>query len=82
MSNFIPNETKRFVPRDPPWITKLIKALRNRKNRLFKTYKKRGYKRLDKDRFGTFRMECQQAVETAKLTSSNNLTNKVNDPST
>ena len=22
MSNFIPNETKRFVPRDPPWITK------------------------------------------------------------
>ena len=22
MSNLIPNETKRFVPRDPPWITK------------------------------------------------------------
>ena len=25
MSNFIPNEIKRFVPRDPPWITKPIK---------------------------------------------------------
>ena len=24
MSNFIPNETKRFVPRNPPWITKKI----------------------------------------------------------
>merc|ERR1712059_151976 len=38
MSNFIPNETKRFVPRDPPWITKPIKTLLNRKNRLFKNY--------------------------------------------
>ena len=25
MSNFVPNETKRFVPRDPSWITKPIK---------------------------------------------------------
>ena len=22
MSNFIPNETKRFIPRNPPWITR------------------------------------------------------------
>ena len=34
MSNFIPNETKRFVPRDPPWIIKSLKAMLNRKNRL------------------------------------------------
>ena len=40
MSNYIPNETKRFVPRDPPWITKPIKTMLNRKNRLFKNYKK------------------------------------------
>ena len=25
MSKFIPNETKRFVPRDPPWKTKSLK---------------------------------------------------------
>ena len=31
MSNFIPNETKRFVPRDPPWITKLLKTMLNKK---------------------------------------------------
>ena len=27
MSNFIPNETKRFVPHDPPWITKPLKGI-------------------------------------------------------
>ena len=26
MSNFVPNETKRFVPRDPPWITRPLKT--------------------------------------------------------
>ena len=50
MSNFIPNETKRFVPRDPPWITKPLKTMLNRKNRLFKNYKKHGYKAEDKAR--------------------------------
>ena len=68
MSNFIPNEIKRFVPRDPPWITKPIKTLLNKMNRLFKNYKKHGYKREDRDGLDTFRMECQQAVESAKLT--------------
>ena len=62
MSNFIPNETKKFIPRDPPWITKPLKSLFNRKNRLFKTYKK-GYKIEDRYRLDAFRIECQQAVE-------------------
>ena len=44
MSNFIPSETKRFVPSDPPWITNPLKTLLNKKNRLFKNYKKHGYK--------------------------------------
>ena len=82
MSNFIPNDTKRIVPRDPPWITKPIKTLLNKKNRLFKNYKKHGYRIEDKDRLDTFRLECQQAVGTAKMTYLKNLGNKVNDPST
>ena len=45
MSNFIPNETKRFLPRDPPWITKSLKTMLNRKNRLFKNYKSHRYTR-------------------------------------
>ena len=82
MSNYIPNETKRFIPRDPPWITKPIKTMLNRKNMLFKNYKKHRYKDEDKVRIDAFRTECQNVVETAKLTYLKNLGHKVNDLST
>ena len=82
MSNFIPNETKRFVPRDPPWITKPSKTMLNRTNRLFKNYKRHRYKEQDKVRLGVFRIECQEAVATAKLSYLTNMGNKVNDPGT
>ena len=82
MSNFIPNETKRFVPRDPPWITKLLKSMLNRKNRLYKSCKRHGYNDEDKVRLDNFRIECQQAVENAKLSYLTNLGNKVNDLNT
>ena len=29
-TTFVPNEIKRFVPRDPPWITKPLKTMLNR----------------------------------------------------
>ena len=67
MSNFIANETKRFVPRDPPWIIKPLKTMLNRKNRLFKNYKRHRYKKYDKVRLEVSRIECQKAVETAKF---------------
>ena len=82
MSNFIPNETKRFVTRDPPWTTSSIKTLLAKKNRFFKNYKKHGYKIEDKNRLDPFRTECHLAVENAKPTNLENLGNKVNDPST
>ena len=82
MSNFVPNETKRFVPRDPPWITRPLINMLNRKNRLYKSYKRHGYKEEDKVRLDTFRTECHQAVEDAKLSYLTNLGNKANDPST
>ena len=82
MSSFVPNEIKRFVPRNPPWITKPLKTMLNRKNRLFKNYKRHGYKAEDKVRIDRFRIECQQAVETAKLSYLTNLGNKVNSPGT
>ena len=47
MSNFIPNETKTFVPRDATWITKPLKTILNRKNRRLNNYKKHGYKTED-----------------------------------
>ena len=82
MSNLIPKETKKFVPRDPPWITKPLKTMLNRKNRLFKNYKKHRYKVEDKVKFEVFRKECQKAVESAKFSYLTNMGNKLNDPGT
>ena len=53
ISNFVPNEVKRIIPRDPPWFTKPLKAMLKRKNRLFNNYKKYGYKEEDKLRLLT-----------------------------
>ena len=82
MSNFIPNEIKRFVPRDPPWITKPLKTMLKRKNRLFKNDKRHGYRTEDKVRLDAFRLECQQAVENSKLSYLTALGTIVNDPNT
>ena len=79
MSNFVPNETKRFVPRDPPWINKPLKRMLNRKNRLHKNYKRHGYREEDKARLEYFFV---LAVENAKLSYLTDLGNKVNDSNT
>ena len=80
MSNFIPSETKRFVPRDPPWITKSLKTMLNRKIGFLKI--RHRYKEEAKVRLEVFRIECQKAVETAKSSYLMNMGNKVNGPGT
>ena len=66
-----------------PWITKPLKTMLNRKNRLlFNNYKSHGYKAEDKVRIDAFRIECQQTVETAKISYLTYLGNKVNSPGT
>ena len=82
MNNYVPNEVKRFVPRDPPWISKQLKTLLRRKNRFFRNYKKNGYKPDDKIKLETFRKECKEAVERAKTDYLTNLGNKLSDPNT
>ena len=52
------------------------------KNRFFRNYKRHGYKTVDEVRLDAFRIECQQAVESAKLVYLTNLGNKINDPNT
>ena len=69
-----------MIPRDPPWITRPLKTMLNKKNRLYKSYKRNGYSEDDKTRLFTFRAECQLAVEQAKLSYLENLGNKINDP--
>ena len=73
MSNFIPHEIKKILPRDSPWVTKPLKAMIKRKNRLYKNYKKHGFQDHDKVRLDNFRLECQHAVEDAKSSYLNNL---------
>ena len=52
----------------------------NRKNRLFKNYKKHRFKVQDKVRLDAFGIEYQQAVESAKLSYLKKLGNEVNNP--
>ena len=82
MVNFIPNETRRIIPRDPPWVTKPLKTMLNRFSRFFKNYKRSGYKLEDKARIEIFRKECQEAVEPAKLSYLTNMGKKLNNPNT
>ena len=82
MANFIPNEIKRIIPRDTPWITKPLKTMLNRKNRFFKNYKRYGYKLKDKVRLDNFLKECQKAVENGKLTYLASMEKKLNNPNT
>ena len=77
MVNFIPNETRRIIPRDPPRLTKPLKTMLNRMNRFFKNYKLE-----DKARLENFRKECQKAVETAKLSYLTYMGKKLNNPNT
>ena len=49
----------------------------NRKNRLFKNFKKHGYQETDKIRLDNFRKECQDAIDTAKQSYILNLGNKL-----
>ena len=82
MLNFIPNEIKLNSLRDTPWITKHLKTLLRKKTRLYKNYKRHGYKADDKIRLDAFRIECQQAVEMTKLSYLTNLGDKLNNPNT
>ena len=82
MSTFMPNEIKRCSPHEPPWITNRLKTLLNKKNRLHNNYKSHCYKAEDKVRLDAFRIECQQAVEMAKLSYLPNLGDKLNNPNT
>ena len=82
MKNFIPNHTKKCIPRDPPWIHKPLKTLLKKKNRLYQNYKKHGYKNEDKERLDSFRDECKEAIDSAKLLYLNNLGSRLNSSDT
>ena len=82
MAAFIPNETKRIKPRDPSWISSELKTLLKKKNRLYASFKRNGYRENDRVNLEAFRFECKEAVDLAKKNHISNLGNKLNDPTT
>ena len=82
MSNFIPNEIKTFVPRDPPWISKELKTMLNRKIGFLKIIKEKVIRKRIKLCLTLFRTECQKAVESAKVSYLTNMGNKLKNPGT
>ena len=82
MSNFIPNETKRFVPRDPPWITKSLKTMLNKKKDISEITKGMDIKLLIKFGLTLFVLNVNKLLNQPKLVYLNNLGNKINDPNT
>ena len=63
MSNFVPNEEKTISPRDPEWINGNIKKLLKNQNKVFKRYKRNGYKNEDKIVVDRLKAECQEAIK-------------------
>ena len=82
MSNFIPNKIIKVNPRDPPWINGDLKCILNRQQRLYKNYKKHGFKPADKMRVDAFRNECNVAIQNAKINYLTKMGNELADPST
>ena len=51
MSNFVPNEIKTIRPREPEWMNRNIKRLLRNQSKVFKRYKRNGYKDEDLEIF-------------------------------
>ena len=60
MLNFVPNNIIKVVPGDSPWITRSLKNMLNKQNRLFKD------KNSDENRVDNFRKECEMAINKSK----------------
>ena len=82
MSNFVPNETKAVCPQEPRWINRNIKNLLRHQNKIYKRYKKNGYKNEDKVIIDRLRKDCFEAIKNAKENHLRNLGKKLADPTT
>ena len=80
MGNFIPNKVIKIIPRDPPWIDNHLKTMLKQQQRLYRNYKRHGFKVEDKVRVDKFRDECNLAIQNAKQVYLNKLGNKLSDP--
>ena len=82
MSNYVPNEVKTICPREPEWLNRNVKNLLRKQNKIYKKYKKNGYKNEDKIIMDRLRIECSDAIKNAKEKYLLNLGVKLADPNT
>ena len=82
MSNFVPNTNKTFSSRDPEWFNKDVKKLLRKQNKLYKKYKKNGYKDMDKIPLDNVKTESFQAIKNARELFLRNQGLKLADPNT
>ena len=77
MSNFVPNVSTKIKPSGPEWLNREIKAMLKKQNRLYKKYKRNGFKDEDKFNLDLHRCECAEAIEKSKNTHLNDLGKKL-----
>ena len=66
MSNFVPNDLRKIKPSEPNWLNRNIKAMLKKQNRLYKKFKKHGFREEDKIILDLYRNECAKAIEMSK----------------
>ena len=69
MSNFIPNEIKKIVPRDPPWTDRNLKSMLKKKDKHYRNYKRHGYREENKATLEALRTECKESTNGQKALS-------------
>ena len=82
LSNYIPNKVVKIDPKDPPWITHDLKKMIKRQQRMYKNFKRHGYRDEDRARVQIFRDECNLCIQTAKENYLAGLGEKLADPRT
>ena len=66
MSNFVPNKTITVKPTEPEWVNREIKNMLRKQNRIYKRYKKNGFREVDRIPLDLCRKECDEAIEKCK----------------
>ena len=82
MSNFIPNEVITVRPRDPEWLNRDVKKLLRKQNKIYKKFKKNGYKNEDKVVLDHLRNQCFDAINKSKENYFKDLGDKLANPTT
>ena len=66
MSNFKPNDVITVRPRDPEWLNRDVRNLLRKQNKIYKKFKKNGYKNEDKIVLDHLRNQCFDAINKSK----------------